>query len=117
MPRVGLLARGEGFPEEVLAGLFIQVWGLLGGWPVLALGQPGGTPSDGGAGAGLGSPLVPPGTESQKAAPPLGGFLLCFREADNKGEKSNHSPLTHWDSLSLRICPPTPTPHREQTVP
>ena len=31
MPRVGLLARGEGFPEEVLAGLFIQVWGLLGG--------------------------------------------------------------------------------------
>lgn len=72
MPRVGLLARGEGFPEEVLAGLFIQVWGLLGGWPFLALGQPGGTPSDWGAGAGLGSP---PGKESQKAAPPLGGFL------------------------------------------
>lgn len=75
MPRVGLLARGEGFPEEVLAGLFIQVWGLLGGWPFLALGQPGGTPSDWGAGAGLGSP---PGKESQKAAPPLGGFLLII---------------------------------------
>lgn len=76
--RVGLLARGEGFPEEVLAGLFIPVWGLLGGWPFLALRQFRDPPSDGGAGAGLGSPLVPPGKESQKAAPPpLGGFLRC----------------------------------------
>lgn len=116
--RLGLLARGEGFPEEVLAGLFIPVWGLLEGWSFLPLRQLRGTPFESGAGAVLGSPLMPPGKESQKASPPPAcGILLCFREADNR-EKSNLCTPTVGDaappSESKLLLNKTTFPQRTQ---
>lgn len=86
MARAGLFARGEGFPEEVLAGLFIPAWGLLERWAFLSPRHLAGIPSDKGAGASLRGPPVPPGKESQEAGPLPFRSFLCFQRSKDKAE-------------------------------
>ena len=62
-----LLAGGEGLPEEILAGRFILVRGLMEGCAFLPFGHLPGFPSYEGHCPGLGGPLVPPRKESQQA--------------------------------------------------
>lgn len=105
LARVGLLARGEGFPEEILARLFVPAWGLLERWAFLPLRHLAGIPSEEGAGAGLGGPTMPPGKESQEAIPlPFCSFLCVSREGRTRGVKQA------WTHSALDARPPSLLP-------